>query len=169
MSRTISLTARTANNAQQTGQVWVFLFTVTHEEMAEPRRFASDPGTRQSTDPLVYGHMSRGDLYQFLPVGVVLPDDSEDAPPAMQLQLDNIERELIPLLRSVSTPALIKVEMVLASTPDIVEVAYPEFELAVATYDELTVSLDLGMPSLATEPYPSGTFTPGQFPAIFNG
>jgi len=167
MSRTVSLTLRTAANAEATGEILIFLVTVTHELLETPLRFSSDPTERLSVDPLVYGTSSRGDTYSFLPLGLVLPDDSDGTPPAIKLTIDNVSRDMIPLLRSVSTPATVTVELVLASDPDTVEVAWPDFDLVNASYDAGQVSIDLAVNALATEPYPAGSFTPSGFPGMF--
>lgn len=167
MSRTISLAARAAANAEQTGEVWVFLLTITHEALVTPLRLSSDPTVRLSVDPLSYGTLSRGETYEYLPMSLVLPDDSEGVAPAIRLVFDNIARQAVPLLRSVSTPPTVTVEMVLASDPDTVEVSFAEFDLVGADYDALSVSVDLTVNALANEPYPAGTFTPGGFGGLF--
>jgi len=167
MSRTISLAARAAANAEQTSEVWVFLLTITHEALATPLRLSSDPTTRLSVEPLSYGTLSREETYEYLPMSLVLPDDSQGVAPAIRLVFDNIARQAVPLLRSVSTPPTVTVEMVLASDPDTVEVSFAEFDLVDADYDALSVSVDLTVNALANEPYPSGTFTPGGFGGLF--
>jgi len=163
----LSLTFRAAAYAERTGEVPVVLVTVTHESLDAPLYFSSDPTSRITTDPLVYGTVSRGNTYTYLPMSLVLPEDSLDTEPAMQLQLDNVMRTLTPLLRSISTPALVTVELVLASTPDVVEATWPQFEISKSTPVADTVSIDLTTDSDATEPYPAGSFTPAGFPGLF--
>ena len=167
MSRTVSLTARTAFNAETTGEVPVFLITVDHDDLATPFRFSSDPTTRLSVDPLSYGTVSLGVTYNFLPIGMVMPDDSDEAPPAFRITIDNVAREMVPLLRSVDTPATVTIEMVLASDPDTIEVSWPEFDLIQADYDAQSVIIDLAIDSLVTEPYPFGRFSPSGFGGLF--
>jgi Domain of unknown function (DUF1833) len=163
----LSLTFRTAAHAEQTGEILVLLVTLTHEDLDDPIRLSSDPTTRLSVDPLRYGTVSRGDTYDFLPMSLVLPEESEDTIPAMQVVVDNVSRALIPLLRSISTPAIVTVELVLASAPDNVEATWPEFELSSSSPSAQQVSIDLTTESDANEPYPSGLFTPAGFPGLF--
>lgn len=166
--RTVSLTLRAAGNAEQTGEIPVYLLTVTHASLATPLRLSSDPTERQSVDPLLYGTTSRGEFYAFLPMSLTLPDDSPDTPPAIRVTIDNVARTLIPLLRSISTPAQVTVEMVLASAPDDVEATWPEFDLFNVGYDDaISVTADLGIPSFATEPYPAGTYSPAYFRGLY--
>ena len=167
MSRTVSLTLRTALNAEQTGETTIFLITVVHPSLGTPLRFSSDPTTRLTVDPLQYGTVSRGNTYNFLPIGLVMPDDSDQTPPAMKLVLDNVMRDAIPLLRSISTPATVTIEMVLASAPDTVEVAWTGFDLVNVDYNDGSISADLTINALVTEPYPAGSFTPSGFGGLF--
>lgn len=167
MSRSFSLTVRGSLYAEQTGEIYIFLLTVTHPSLVDPLLYSTDPTSRISVDPLVYGTVSRGDTYEFAPISLVLPDDSDATPPAIKLVLDNVLREAIPLLRSVSTPPSVTVEMVLATAPDTVESTWPNFDLVDANYDAGQISIDLAINALATEPYPSGAFTPGGFGGLF--
>jgi hypothetical protein len=167
MSRTVSLTLRAAMNAQETGEIPVVLLTIAHPDLASNIWLSSDPTTTISYAPLIYGTTSRGITYTFLPFSTVLPDDKDDSPPAAKLVIDNIDRELIPLLRSTDYPATVKIEIVLASSPDFVEFFYPEMDLVAVDYDAGSVSLTLEINALLHEPFPAGTFSPDSFPGLF--
>lgn len=167
MSRMLSLTMRQALNAQETGELPIFLLTVTHPQLESPILLSSDPTQRLSETPLVYGTHSRERDFMFLPMSFTIPDEKDDAPPATQLVIDNVDRELVNILRSTSTPAQVLIELVLASAPNAVEIEFPLFDLVGADYDAQQVSLSLALNGLATEPFPSGTFSPATFPGLF--
>lgn len=167
MSRTISLAAQAANNAEATGDLFIFLLTVTHPSIVTPLLFSSDPTTLVTEDPLQWATVSRGNTYNFLPIGMVMPDDSDATPPTIKLSLDNVTRQLMPLLRSITTPASVTIEMVLRSAPDSVEVSWPDFDLTSNDYDQGTVTVNLTIEALATEPFPAGTFSPAAFSGLF--
>jgi len=167
VSRSISLTATASLMAERTGETWVFLITVEHEQLTAPLRFSSDPGERVSEEPLTYGVTSRDNFYTFLPITATLPDDSDGTPPAIKLVLDNVMRQAIPLLRTITTPPSVTIEMVLASAPDTVETSFPAFDLVDTNYDQASVSVDLTIDGLTTEPYPADTFAPSGFPGLF--
>ena len=162
MSRTVSLTTRGAIYAEQTDEVFVFLFTVTHPSLMAPVYYSST--TRLSIDPLVYGVVSRGNTYNFFPISLVLPDDSDATPPTIKLILDNVMRQAIPLLRSITTPPSVTIEMVLASDPDTVEASWPNFDMVDITYDANSVTIDLAINALSTEPFPAGAFPTSRLP-----
>ena len=165
--RVLSLNFRQALFAQESGEVPIFLLTITHPDLADPIRLTTDPTERKSTDPLVYRTMSRGEEFLFAGVDVTLPDEQDKAPPSSKLSIANVTRELIPLARSVSTPPSVKIEAVLASAPDDVEMTWPAMDMTNLTYDATFLQFDLTMDSLVTEPYPSGTFSPAAFPGLF--
>lgn len=119
------------------------------------------PASRSSRFP------SRSREYLFLPFEFTLPDDKSDSPPRVQLTMDNTERSLVALLRSISTPASIKLEIVLGSTPGAVEMELPAMQLANVIIGEEQVTADLVADALINEPYPAGQFTPGTFPGLF--
>jgi hypothetical protein len=167
VSRTVSLNARQAMNAEETGAVPVILLTITHSDLPDPLRLSSDPTTRLTTDPLTYGTVSRGNQFLFLPFSAVLPDDKDEAPPQARIMIDNIDRELIPILRSTSTPAAVTIEMVLAGSPDVVEMAFAALDLVAADYDAAAITISLQMDAFITEPYPSDSLNPSNFPGLF--
>ncbi|MCW5697379.1 MAG: DUF1833 family protein [Bauldia sp.] len=172
MARTLSSAFLEAISAEETGKVVVFLVTITHEDLGTPLRFSSDPtqrlldGDSQELDPVQYGTISRGQTYIFIPMRPVLSDDSEDTPPTARLVIDNVDREMVALLRSTSEQADVKIELVFADSPDTVEVTIPAMNLFNAEYDALEITLLLGIDSMASEPFPAGTFGPGAFPGL---
>jgi hypothetical protein len=167
MSRTVSSNFISAANAQETGEVIICLLTITHEEIAEPIYLSSDATERLSADPLIYGTTSRGNQHLYLPFEFTLPDDKSDSPPRVLLTMDNTDRSLIELLRSISTPADVLVEIVLASDLNQVELEMPSLQLGDVTIGEGSISASLVADTLINEPYPAGLFTPGSFPGLF--
>ena len=153
--------------AQESDEIVICLLTVTHDDLGEPIYLSSDPTERISDDPLIYGTSSRGNEYLFLPFEFTLPDDKSDSPPRVQLSMDNTDRSLVSLLRSIATPADITVEIVLASDLDEVEMRLPALQLSDVTMDESKISATLVADGLVNEPHPAGQFTPGSFPGLF--
>jgi hypothetical protein len=167
MSRALSLTMRMAANAEATGEVIVALVTVTHDDLDEPLRFSSDPTELVSTDPVRYATTSRGETFDFLPMTLGLPTEAEETEPQIQIVLDNVTRDMIPIIRSVTSPPQVTVELVLASAPDEVEALWPDFDLVNATYDASQVTLDLKVNALTAERFPVGSYTPSGFGGLF--
>jgi len=168
MSRDLSAAFKAALLAERSSETIAALITIEHDDLDTPLRISTDPTQRITTDPLVYGTVSRDETYYFLPIEeLTLPEDAQDAPPAMRITFSNVSRDSITLLRSTTTPAKVTVEIVLASDPDQVETSFPDFDLTNADYDAAWVTLSLTLDALATEPFPAGSFTPASFPGLF--
>jgi hypothetical protein len=165
--RVLSLNLREALFSQESGEVPIFLIEITHPDLPEPIRLTTDATTRLSTDPLIYGTVSRGTTYLYAGIDVTIPDEQDKSPPASKLTIANVTRDLIPLARSVNSPPSVKIEAVLASAPDDVEMNWPALDMSNLTYDASALQFDLTMDALVTEPYPSGTFSPAYFSGLF--
>lgn len=165
--RILSLTFRTALFAQESSEVPIFLLTITHPSLAAPIHLTTDPTERYSTAPLAYRTVSRSIDFLYAGVDVTIPDEQDKSPPASKLAIANVTRDLIPLARSVSTPPQVKIEVVLASDLDTVEMTWPALDMSNLQYDANQLVFDLTMDSLVTEPFPAGTFSPAYFPGLF--
>lgn len=165
--RTLSLNFREAMFAQQTDEVPVVLLLIEHPDLDGPVRLSSDPTQRLQDSPPVYGTISQGEEWLFLPFSLVWADEKEEAAPTQRLVIENIDRELIGLLRSTIEPALVQAFIVLSSALDVVEIEGAPFELTNVDYSAQTITMSLNIDALAYEPFPSGSFTPAAFPGLF--
>lgn len=117
---------------------------------------------------LAYGTVSRGNVFDYLPMSVSLPDEKEKLAPSCQLVISNITRGLIPLARALVTPPpTVRMEVVLASDPDTVEFELPMLNMSNVEYNASDLSFQLTMDQLATEPFPADSFGPANFPGLF--
>ncbi|MCP4307217.1 MAG: DUF1833 domain-containing protein, partial [bacterium] len=135
--RTLTTAMIEALTAQETGETFVMLLTIDHPDLSPPDaplRFSSDPTERHSTDPLVYKTVSNGDDYFYLPMEVMIPDDIEGQAPAAELRISNVSRDAVALVRSVTTPATVDMELALASAPDDT-ITLPTFDLVGVRFD----------------------------------
>lgn len=158
---------RNALFSQESSEIPIFLLTITHPSLITPIYISTDATARISTDPLIYGTVSRTIQFLYTSAYVTLPDEQDKLPPACKLTIQNVTRDIIPLARSVSTPPSVKIEAVLASALDSVEMTWPVMDMSNLTYNAATLEFDLTMDALVTEPYPSGTFSPAAFGGLF--
>jgi len=164
-----SLAFRQAAYAQETGRTIIALITLTHESLSEPIRISTDPTERLSTPILdvVYGTVSRGNQYVFLPLKIQIPSDTDEGPGNMTIELDNVHRAYTEAIRSIFTPISVLVELVLDNAVDTVELQWPEFLVTNITYDATLIKATLALETLEREPFPSGIFGPAHFPGLF--
>ena len=165
--RVLSLNFREALFAQESGEVPIFLLTITHPSLESPIRLTTDATERFSDTPLKYRTVSRGEEFLYVGIDLTIPAEQDRSPPASKLTIANVTRELIPLARSVNSPPSVMIEAVLASDLDAVEMVWPALDMSNLTYDASSLQFDLTMDALVTEPYPSGQFSPAYFPGLF--
>jgi hypothetical protein len=165
--RILSLNFRKALFSQESGEVPIFLLTITHPSLTNPIYLSTDPTTRYQDVPPAYRTVSRTINFLYAGIDVTIPDEQDKTPPASKLTIQNVTRDLIPLARSVSTPPLVKIEAVLASAPDSVEMTFGALQMSNLTYDANQLVFDLTMDALVTEPFPAGIFSPAYFGGLF--
>lgn len=169
MGRLVSLTVRAAANAEHTDQIPVVLVTIRHPSLSAPAYLSSDPTERISADPLRYGTRHQGQVYDFVLMGTVLPDDEKDSPPKATLAFENVDADMAKAIRSITpgTYATVDYIVVLAGTPDIIEARYTNLRSVRGSYDAAQVSLDISAEPLTAEPWPAGRQTVSRFPGLF--
>lgn len=165
MSRNVSSNFRSGVYAQNTEEVYLLLITIDHADLADPIRVTQDPMEELSGG--AKGVISRGDEFVALPFEVTLPNQDANQSPSARLKIDNITREIVTAARSITSPADVMLEVVLASDPDTVEAVMTGFKLREVTYDAFTVEGELTIELFELEPFPAGRMTPSRFSGLF--
>lgn len=159
MSRNLSATMKSAIAAPETGEVALPLLTITHATLAQPIRVVSN----------MVDIVSRGNLYTAWPFDVVFPEDREDQLPQVRLRLDNIDASIGKALRAIrGRGPNVRLEAVLASSPDTVEAGPIDVVLKERDIDAGVVSGVLGAEDLLNEPFPADLFTPDKFAGLYD-
>lgn len=157
MSRNLSERHRRSANARETDDCWVSLLVIEHASMEEPLRF------NNSGAEIV----SNGEVYSPFPFVLILPEDSEEAVGQARLIIDNSDREIMTKIRGLRPEPLIAASVVIAETPDVVEIQLPPLPLKNISYDDFMVEGQIAAEDYAGEPFPAGKFTPADFPGMF--
>jgi hypothetical protein len=143
--------------APRTGEALLVLLTISHPDLAAPIRVTSD----------AVDTVSRGQTFVHFPFSITLPDERDDRPPAAQLSIDNVNRQIVAALRSIASAPTVTAEIVLGSQPDTVEAGPFEFSLRNAGYDAMTVAGELGYEELLDQRWPAEDFSPASHPGLF--
>ncbi|QQS08663.1 MAG: DUF1833 family protein [Phycisphaerales bacterium] len=150
--------ARRAIYAQETGEVFLFLLTLSHPQLLQPIRVVNNNEDVTSD----------GFVYQRFPFDVHMPPENEDAPPKVNLRVAGADRTLVQAVRSLSGEAMTaELSVVLASSPDTIEAGPLEFKLRDVTYEAAIVEGSLQFEDFLSEPYPADKLTPDKFPGLF--
>ena len=156
MSRSLSALCRQALYAEGTEQVFLLLLTISHGDLAAPIRVVNN----------TVSIVSRSQTFVAYPFEIDLPGESAEQLASVQLRIDNVDRAIVDSLRQLLAPPSVLLEVVLASQPDVVEASFA-LTLASADYDALVVTATLRFEDILSEPFPAGSFLPGNFPGLF--
>ena len=155
MARTFSTPAIKAMMDANTDKVFVLLVTFWHG--SEIYRCCLN------TEDVI----SRGQ--QFVPTyfQIRLPEVSDAAPQGCEIQIDNVDNRMVDMLRRVVTPVQVKLELVLADSPDVVEVTVDDLVLREATWNAQTISGRLMVEDMLNAGFPGNLYEARTFPGIF--
>lgn len=171
--RRLSLNARQAQEAESSAEIEVVLFRIEHAELDAPILLSTDNADRISDDPLFYGTRSTWggadpdtEPYLWVIASAVLPGDAEDAPAQARIVLENLDAEMVKLVRSFTDPATVSMALVLASSPDEIEAEYTGLNIVSADISAGEITLSLSRDEIELEPFPSGRLSKHRFPGL---
>jgi len=171
--RRVSLNARLAQDATSTDEIYVALFYISHPDLEDPIRISTDNTERLSVEPLLYGTRSTWmgsnpatQPFLFVAASTLLPSDVEDAPPAGNIIIENLDNDIAKLLRSFSDLATINMAVVLADSPNLIEAQWTELNILTADIDAGEVMISFSREDITDEYFPSGRMTRDRFPGL---
>ncbi|QEW21229.1 hypothetical protein LA6_003437 [Marinibacterium anthonyi] len=172
--RLVSLNARTAFDAATTDEVEIALISIEHPALAAPVRLSTDPTERISADPLIYGTRSTWldanpatEPYLFVLASAEIPGDEEDVPAAATLVLENVDKDMAAVLRSFTDRPTVHMAIVVASSPDLVEVEFRGLKIVDANGDAGQNTITISRAPIEEETVPMDRFTKDRFPGLF--
>lgn len=154
---TISDAMKAAVFSQETEEVFLVLLTLNHIELDEPIRLVNN------TEQIV----SNGNTFIPFPFRLTLPIDDSTSLPRASLEVDNVDRQIVEAIRTITSAPTVTLEIVRAAAPDVIEISWDDFRLQDVSYNSLTITGTLSMENFIGEPYPSDQFVPSTFPGIF--
>ena len=155
MSRAFSLNALEAIQARETDEAFLVLLTLSHPQMTTRRV------VRNTVDVT-----SRGDVFTATAFDFVLPSEDATAEPRVTLQIDNVDRANVEVLRTINTPIDVALEVVLASDPDTVELGPIDMQLRGVQIDALRITGQVAGDPLLDAPYPADTYNQADYPGL---
>jgi len=157
MSRNVAPDTRRALNAPETAEIFTVLLTIAHPDLDTPIRVC-DGGADVT---------SRGDHFIAYPFALALPEDEDGRAPRARLSIDNVERQIVQAVRSLTSSPFVTIEIIRRAAPDVVEARFEDFRFTDISYDSQAVEGDLTVEDFTAEPYPAACFAPSLFPGLF--
>lgn len=112
--------------------------------------------------------VSRGSTYIVFPFDIYLPGASATRSLSAKLSIFNADLTILDSLRSLTQAPIVTIELVLASAPDEVLQTWPNMRLQSVEFNSQTITGDLIIDTLVTEPYPKGRMTKSNFPGMYD-
>ena len=159
MPRSVSTAALQGALAQQTDEIYLVLVEINHPSLMTPLRFVNNSDGDDVT--------SNGDVYTAYPFEMKMPDDQEGKEPTAEIRIDNVDRELMDEVRSITGELTMEISVVLQSTPDTIEWGPLDFEVRGVTYDASNIIFRLSYSVFIREPFPYIAFDTTNFPGMF--
>lgn len=111
--------------------------------------------------------MSRGEKFLSYPFIIELPSSKDDEIPQARLTIDNIDLKILYGLSLCGTSPVIKVEIVMESTPDTVELVYDQFRILSYSFNATQITAVLGFDAFYDSPFPKDIYSPKNFSGLF--
>ncbi|HOS41941.1 MAG TPA: DUF1833 family protein [Spirochaetota bacterium] len=157
MARNTSATFQRAVFAQETDEVFIILLEISHADLAEPIRVCNN-----SKDIV-----SNGKTYTAFPFLTATASEHDDQLSTVPLMIDNVGREVVEAIRTITSAPDVTMSVVLASDPDTVEAGPWSYKLRDVRYNAQIVEGQLGHEDILNESYPEGQYDPAGYPALF--
>lgn len=157
MPRELSVPALQSVLSQHTSELWLELVSFQLADNTIVGRWVKD----------TVSVTSRNNVFVPSFWEMTLANSEANELPEVRFRIDNVCRELIDELRTVEQRIRIIHEVVLKSSPDIVEIGPLNYTLRSVQYDAAFIEGTLGFEDLLSESFPQHTFTPSRFPGLF--
>jgi hypothetical protein len=105
--------------------------------------------------------------YTAFPMKITLPVDDGETIRQVKIDFDNVGRDLIYEIRSITTPISAKIDMILASNPDQVQVTLDGLSIRNISYDKSKISAALVLDDFLNTSMTSEQYSPSAYPGIF--
>ncbi len=125
--------------------------------------FTSDVTLVNNTKDIV----SRGITFEAFPMKIRFPVDDGETARTFAIDFDNASLELITQIRMVTTQIGVKVEMILASLPDVVQIEQDDLFVASLTYTKSKITAAIVMDSFLNVAMTSEQYNPNNFSGLF--
>ncbi len=144
--------------AQESHDPFLILVTLSHAS------FSQDITLANNSENIV----SRGITFLSFPMRIVLPIDDGESSRNCQIEFDNVSLALISQLRTITNSDIrVKLEMVLASIPNVVQMSLEDFKIGSISYDKIKIQAELVSDNFMDFGLTSERYQPSNFPGIF--
>lgn len=142
---------------QESNDPFLALVTLEHPDFVSPIRLVNN-----SNDIV-----SRGNTFRAFPMTIGFPVDDGESFKSFTLEFDNVSLELIDEVRSITTQMSVKIEMILASIPNDVQLSHEELKVSNVSYNKTKIIASIVLDNFLGAEITSEKYNPSNFPGIF--
>lgn len=157
MPRALSSYAIQQAFALTSNDAWLVLCTISHPPTSTLFRVVNN------TVDIV----SRGLTFTAYPFKLTLPQETGEGIGAATLQIDNVDRALVDMLRNAVVAPTVKLEVILSTYPDQVEITIPSLALRQVTWDATSIRGTLLSEDLLSAGFPGYIYDPIEWAGLF--
>jgi hypothetical protein len=106
-------------------------------------------------------------VYTAFPFKLVLPRDDGETSREITIDFDNVGLDLVEEIRTVTDFIDVKIELILSSIPDEVQMSFQELKIQNITYNKSRISAKLFLDTFLNTEMTSEKYTPTIFPGLF--
>lgn len=143
--------------SQNTDEVFLFLLTLSHVDLSAPIRVVNN------TEDIY----SNGFIYTAFPFNLVLPQDDGDSLPQVVITLSNVSLEFIDEIRALNGALDVKLEVILASSPNTIEMSIDGMKTYTISYDAQNIQATCQVEDVLNMSFPNELYLPSNFPGLF--
>ena len=111
--------------------------------------------------------VSNGETFTAFPMKITLPVDDGETSRDFTIEFDNVSLDLIANLRSVTDDIGVKIELILASLPDVIQMSHEDLVIRTITYDKSRISARIVLDNFLSVGMTSEKYTPILYPGMF--
>lgn len=112
--------------------------------------------------------VSNGNTFTSFPFVYTLPNDDTQSLPELRVSIPNVGLDLIDSFRQNTQDVKASINVVFASAPDFSEISINNLEVKQISYDASFINIDLGYQDTLSTKIPSYSYTPKDYPGVFD-
>jgi len=159
MSNELTTELKSQIFSQESADPFLTLVTLSHPD--SPPNFVARL-VNNSTDIV-----SNGYTFSAFPMKIRFPMDDGETTRDFLLEFDNVSLELIENLRTVTTAVEVKIELILASMPNVVQMSHESLLIKSVVYDSKKISAKIVLDNFLSVGITSERYNPTNFPGLF--
>lgn len=111
--------------------------------------------------------ISGGQVFSAFPMKVRLPVDDGENARDFQIEFDNASLLLLAALRSVTQPIECRIDMILASMPDVIQMSVEDLLIRSIVYDKQKISAKIVLDNFLSVAMTCERYTPIAYPGMY--